>query len=310
MQRPPAGRLRVGRTKPQRPTQSSFRGRIPVVSFVSRPILGAACPLPDCASAPLQTCLPPYLPPYLPPCLPTSLPTHLLTYLPTFPPSLPAFSVCPQYHLNRMYGEAINTYGLIVKNKQYPQAGRLRINMGNIHFEERKYGQVRGAGGSGAVSVWLGQSRVARAVASRACRMLCTWAWFCFPRRRSDRCRWTSNGTAALCDVRSPARRLLPQTLCPAAGRPPLTSPLAPRTHTHTHTTPQAIKMYRMALDQIPPATSRDLRLKIQRNIGHALVRQGQFQDAITAFESIMEAAPGEQLAALQCAAVELRVER
>lgn len=52
-----------------------------------------------------------------------------------------------------MYGEAINTYGLIVKNKQYPQAGRLRINMGNIHFEERKYGQVSGAGQRGCVLV-------------------------------------------------------------------------------------------------------------------------------------------------------------
>jgi tetratricopeptide (TPR) repeat protein len=76
-----------------------------------------------------------------------------------------------------------------------------------------------------------------------------------------------------------PARHILPSTrFC--------------RVH---FTLPQAIKMYRMALDQIPPATSRDLRLKIQRNIGHALVRQGQFQDAITAFESIMEAAPGEE---------------
>jgi intraflagellar transport protein 88 len=49
--------------------------------------------------------------------------------------------------------------------------------------------------------------------------------------------------------------------------------------------------MYRIALDQIP-VTSRELRLKIQRNIGNAFVRLGQFSDAITAFESIMEATP------------------
>ena len=35
------------------------------------------------------------------------------------------------FHMNKMYGEALNTYQLIVKNKQYPQAGRLRVNMGN-----------------------------------------------------------------------------------------------------------------------------------------------------------------------------------
>ena len=56
-----------------------------------------------------------------------------------------------------------------------------------------------------------------------------------------------------------------------------------------------AIKMYRIALDQIPP-TSKELRLKVQRNIGNALVRLGQFQDAITAFESIMEVAPEIQV--------------
>lgn len=41
-----------------------------------------------------------------------------------------------QYHLNSMYQEALNTYSLIVKNKQYPQSGRLRVNMGNIYFEQ------------------------------------------------------------------------------------------------------------------------------------------------------------------------------
>ena len=40
---------------------------------------------------------------------------------------------------SKQYTEALNTYSLIVKNKQYAQAGRLRVNMGNIHFEQKKY---------------------------------------------------------------------------------------------------------------------------------------------------------------------------
>lgn len=42
-----------------------------------------------------------------------------------------------------MYAEALNTYSLIVKNKQYPQSGRLRVNMGNIYYEQKNYPQVR-----------------------------------------------------------------------------------------------------------------------------------------------------------------------
>ncbi|KAL7746564.1 Intraflagellar transport protein 88 [Sorochytrium milnesiophthora] len=59
---------------------------------------------------------------------------------------------------------------------------------------------------------------------------------------------------------------------------------------------PQAIKMYRMALDQIPQ-TNRDIRLKILRNIGSAFVITGQFQDAITSYETIMESNPDHQTA-------------
>lgn len=50
-----------------------------------------------------------------------------------------------------------------------------------------------------------------------------------------------------------------------------------------------AIKMYRMAMDQIGN-TSRDMRFKIMRNIGNAFVRLGQFQDAIHSYEAIMDA--------------------
>ena len=32
--------------------------------------------------------------------------------------------------------QALREYGAIVKNRQYPQAGRLRANMGNIYYEQ------------------------------------------------------------------------------------------------------------------------------------------------------------------------------
>jgi intraflagellar transport protein 88 len=43
------------------------------------------------------------------------------------------------YHKNGQYTEALNTYSLIVRNKQYTQSGRLRVNMGNIYAEQKKY---------------------------------------------------------------------------------------------------------------------------------------------------------------------------
>ncbi|ORY40383.1 TPR-like protein [Rhizoclosmatium globosum] len=103
------------------------------------------------------------------------------------------FNLANQYHGCKMYQEALNSFAVIVKNKMFNQSGRLRVNMGNIYFEQQKYSQ--------------------------------------------------------------------------------------------------AVKMYRMALDQIPN-TNRDIRLKIMRNIGAAFVKMGQFQDAITSFESIMEISP------------------
>lgn len=45
--------------------------------------------------------------------------------------------------------------------------------------------------------------------------------------------------------------------------------------------------MYRMALDQTP-ATSKELRYRILRNIGNAFVKLGQFQDAIDNYDLIM----------------------
>jgi intraflagellar transport protein 88 len=49
------------------------------------------------------------------------------------------FNLANMYHTNKMYGEALKTYATIVKNKQFPQGGRLRVNMGNIYYEQKKY---------------------------------------------------------------------------------------------------------------------------------------------------------------------------
>ena len=107
------------------------------------------------------------------------------------------FAVCfnlgLQLQKNRLYPEAMNAYMQVVKNKAFAHAGRLRVNMGNIYFEQEKY--------------------------------------------------------------------------------------------------PQAIKNYRMALDQIPNAC-KEARFRVMRNIGLAFVRLGNYQDAVNAFESIMEGAP------------------
>jgi intraflagellar transport protein 88 len=41
--------------------------------------------------------------------------------------------------------------------------------------------------------------------------------------------------------------------------------------------------MYKMALD-ILPATSKEMRFKITKNIGHAYVKMGEFQNAISSY--------------------------
>lgn len=57
-----------------------------------------------------------------------------------------------------------------------------------------------------------------------------------------------------------------------------------------------AVKQYRMALDQLPPALKR-LRLDAQRNIGIALLRAGRYQEAADAFGAVMAGGPDHQAA-------------
>jgi intraflagellar transport protein 88 len=52
------------------------------------------------------------------------------------------YNLANMYHANNLYTEALNSYTIILKNKQYPQASRLRVNMGNIYFEQKKWDQA------------------------------------------------------------------------------------------------------------------------------------------------------------------------
>ncbi|XP_043929126.1 intraflagellar transport protein 88 homolog [Protopterus annectens] len=49
------------------------------------------------------------------------------------------FNLASQYSANEMYAEALNTYQVIVKNKMFSNAGRLKVNMANIYFKQRNY---------------------------------------------------------------------------------------------------------------------------------------------------------------------------
>jgi intraflagellar transport protein 88 len=55
-----------------------------------------------------------------------------------------------------------------------------------------------------------------------------------------------------------------------------------------------AIRMYRMALDKLPKECQ-SMRNKILKNIGHAFVKIGKFQEAITSYETVMEEYPDFQ---------------
>ena len=52
------------------------------------------------------------------------------------------YNLANMYHANGLHQEALNSYTIILKNKQYPQASRLRVNMGNIYFEQGKFDQA------------------------------------------------------------------------------------------------------------------------------------------------------------------------
>uniref|UniRef100_A0A8C6LIT9 Intraflagellar transport 88 n=1 Tax=Nothobranchius furzeri TaxID=105023 RepID=A0A8C6LIT9_NOTFU len=44
-----------------------------------------------------------------------------------------------QYEKNEMHPEALSSYKAIVKNKMFSNAGRLKVNMGNIYYKQKNY---------------------------------------------------------------------------------------------------------------------------------------------------------------------------
>ncbi|KAJ8973762.1 hypothetical protein NQ317_017564 [Molorchus minor] len=99
------------------------------------------------------------------------------------------FNLGNQYAANELYTEALNTYQMIIKNRMFSNAHRLKINMGNIYFRQSQY-QI-------------------------------------------------------------------------------------------------AVKMYRMALDQVP-SSQKNLRIKIMHNIALVFIRTGQWEEAVSSLEYIM----------------------
>ena len=52
------------------------------------------------------------------------------------------FNLAIQYENNEMYTEALNTYQVITKNRMFNNAGRLKVNMGNIFFKTGQYNKA------------------------------------------------------------------------------------------------------------------------------------------------------------------------
>jgi intraflagellar transport protein 88 len=49
------------------------------------------------------------------------------------------FNLAVSLEANGMIQEALTKYTEIIKSKQFQHAGRLRVNMGNIYFQQKKY---------------------------------------------------------------------------------------------------------------------------------------------------------------------------
>lgn len=52
------------------------------------------------------------------------------------------FNLAVQFEANEMYPEALNSYQVIVKNKMFQNAGRIKVNMGNIFYKQRQFSKA------------------------------------------------------------------------------------------------------------------------------------------------------------------------
>ncbi|XP_061428942.1 LOW QUALITY PROTEIN: intraflagellar transport protein 88 homolog [Lethenteron reissneri] len=49
------------------------------------------------------------------------------------------FNLGNQYAANEMYSEALSTYQVIIKNKMFSSAGRLKVNMANVYLKQKNF---------------------------------------------------------------------------------------------------------------------------------------------------------------------------
>lgn len=49
------------------------------------------------------------------------------------------FTLGNQYAANELYTEALSTYQMIIKNRMFSNANRLKINMGNIYLKQGQF---------------------------------------------------------------------------------------------------------------------------------------------------------------------------
>jgi intraflagellar transport protein 88 len=52
------------------------------------------------------------------------------------------FNLANQYAANDMDNEALNTYSVIIKTKDFNNSGRLKVNIGNIYFKQRQFAKA------------------------------------------------------------------------------------------------------------------------------------------------------------------------
>uniref|UniRef100_A0A8C4WWF6 Intraflagellar transport 88 homolog n=1 Tax=Eptatretus burgeri TaxID=7764 RepID=A0A8C4WWF6_EPTBU len=52
------------------------------------------------------------------------------------------FNLAYQYEANGMHSEALNGYQVIVKEKMFPNAGRLKVNVANTYLKQKKYAKA------------------------------------------------------------------------------------------------------------------------------------------------------------------------
>ncbi len=190
----------------------------------------------------------------------------------------------------------------IVRNKQYGNLWRLRINMGNVFFEQKKYSsaikmyrmaldQVPSTSKEVRARVWGIRHLYGRLGGARAQLQGVPDV--------SQRIGTRAEHKASVAHVAGHSRD--PRTAFFAAGRAGALSPgvaagpAGPDLRHHARVRRQAVHTWPRARVAVP-AVVPQVRFKVMRNIGLAFVRMGQYQDALQAFAQVMDNAPEHQV--------------